>query len=67
MSLFGNWQKTTRLDRGLTQDGLAELSGISRAYISEIERGGNPSLFTVEIIVGALGHKLWEVFKEINL
>lgn len=35
---FGDFLKNTRLDRGLSQDELANLSNMTRAYISKVER-----------------------------
>jgi transcriptional regulator with XRE-family HTH domain len=41
---------------GLTQDGLAERTGLSTAYISEIERGiANPSAVVMAELAQALG------------
>jgi transcriptional regulator with XRE-family HTH domain len=36
---FGGALKETRLQKGLTQQELADFAGIDRAYISELERG----------------------------
>lgn len=48
-----------RLDTGLTQQQLAERSGISQADISRYERGlGNPTRTTIEALATVLGAHL---------
>jgi ribosome-binding protein aMBF1 (putative translation factor) len=48
-----------RLDAGLTQQQLAERSGISQADISRCERGmGNPTRTTLDALTAALGAHL---------
>lgn len=45
-----------RIEQGLTQQKLSELSGISQADISRLEGGtANPSLKTMQRIAAALG------------
>ncbi len=45
-----------RAERGLTQEALAELAGLTRTYLSEIERlKRNATLDSVERIADALG------------
>jgi transcriptional regulator with XRE-family HTH domain len=45
-----------RLEKGWTQDDLAEVTGLDRTYISGIERGRrNPSLLVIQRIALALG------------
>jgi XRE family transcriptional regulator, regulator of sulfur utilization len=45
-----------RLDAGVTQEQLAERSGISQADISRYERGlGNPTRATIDALAVALG------------
>ena len=45
-----------RIEKGLTQQKLSELTGISQADISRLEGGnGNPSLRTIQRIAEALG------------
>jgi len=53
---FGKALKTERLKRSLSQEALAELAGLSRNYVSSIERGKvSPSLTTLEKLSKALG------------
>lgn len=48
-----------RIAQGLTQQKLAELTGITQADISRLERGnGNPSLKTIQRIADALGKRV---------
>jgi transcriptional regulator with XRE-family HTH domain len=52
---FGERIRKLRKDRGLSQDGFADLCGFDRTYISGIERGRrNPSLLTIEALAKAL-------------
>lgn len=55
--------KSRRKTFGLSQQDLAEMSGVSLATIKDIERGkGNPSLNTVQKILDILGMEiLYEV------
>jgi len=56
---FGAILKAERLKRNLSQEALAELSGLSRNYVSSIERGmASPSLGTLEKLAKALGLSL---------
>lgn len=48
-----------RMEKGLTQQKLSELTGISQADISRLEGGnGNPSLRTLQRIAEALGKQV---------
>ncbi|WP_092359852.1 helix-turn-helix domain-containing protein [Collimonas sp. OK242] len=52
---FGERIRKLRKDRGLSQDGFADLCGFDRTYISGIERGRrNPSLLAIEALANAL-------------
>jgi transcriptional regulator with XRE-family HTH domain len=54
-SLFGQAVRKRRLALGLTQETVAELSGLHRTYLSDVERGArNPSLFIIARIARAL-------------
>ena len=60
--VFGNAVKAIRKEKSLSQEGLAELSGLSRAHISRIERFlYNPKLDTLFKVSNGLGVKLSEL------
>ena len=45
-----------RKEKGLTQEKLSELSGLSQQYISDLERGKrNPTIVTIYEVAQALG------------
>lgn len=53
-----------RAERGMTQEKVAELSGLSQQYISGLERGGrNPTVVTLFEISQALGVNYIELLK----
>lgn len=57
--------KMRRKTLGISQQDLAEMSGVSLATIKDIERGqGNPSLSTVEKILGILGMEIKYVVRQ---
>jgi transcriptional regulator with XRE-family HTH domain len=61
--LFGKKIKAIRKDREMTQERLAELSGLSLQYIGEIERGTrNPSLTSMESLSAAFDLPIAELF-----
>ncbi|MBX3055415.1 MAG: helix-turn-helix transcriptional regulator [Anaerolineae bacterium] len=63
---FGARIRTLRKDRGLSQEGLAELCGLDRTYISGIERGlRNVSLRNIETLAKALGVSISDLFEGI--
>lgn len=52
---FGDRLRKLRLERGLTQEELADIAGMHFTYIGQIERGiRNPSLINLEKIAKAL-------------
>jgi transcriptional regulator with XRE-family HTH domain len=54
--LVGRNVRRIRLEKGLTQERLAEASDLSQQYLSELERGvRNPTLKILAQIAGALG------------
>jgi transcriptional regulator with XRE-family HTH domain len=60
--LFGYAVKSIRKEKSLSQEKLAELSGLSRAHISRIERFlYNPKLDTLFKVSNGLGIKLSEL------
>ncbi|MFK5950084.1 MAG: helix-turn-helix transcriptional regulator [Methylococcales bacterium] len=52
--------KILRKEKGLTQEQLARLAGISRVTLGKLERSqlGSISLKTIDIILDALGYEL---------
>ena len=53
--LFGDNVKRERLRQGLTQDALAAEAGMSRSYLSDLERGlRNPSVHALGRLAMAL-------------
>ena len=61
---FGFAVKDRREALGLTQEEFAELAGIHRTYLSDIERGTrNVSLINIERVASALSLKISELFQ----
>lgn len=58
--------KTIRKEKGLTQEELSKLSGISRTIISGLENGTitNTQTSTIEAIAKALGVRTTEIFAD---
>lgn len=55
LKVFANNLRMYRLKKGLTQDGLAALTGLHRTYISAVERGKRSiALDNIEKIANAL-------------
>lgn len=64
---FGKCLQSARVNRGLSQEQLAELIDVDRTYISFLERGKrNPSLKLLNSLCLALGISLAEFFQEIE-
>jgi transcriptional regulator with XRE-family HTH domain len=62
--VFGQRIRALRHDRGLSQEGLAELAGVHRTYLSSLERGErNVSLDNIYAIAEALGVSPAELFE----
>lgn len=60
--IFASNCRRLRDEAGMTQDELAEASGLSGAYISEIERGNaNPTLATVQKLANGLNVHISEL------
>ena len=69
MSLIANkLGRVIRLERErrqLSQEALAELAGMNRSFIGEIERGeATPTIVTLQKLADALGMKLSELIKQ---
>ncbi len=57
-----------RLEQGLSQERLAELSGMHRNYIGAIERAERtPSIVQADRLARALGTSLAEMLRELGL
>ncbi|WP_082797732.1 helix-turn-helix domain-containing protein [Collimonas arenae] len=60
---FGERIRELRKERGLSQEGFADLCGFDRTYISGIERGlRNPSLIAIGALAKALKVSVEELF-----
>ncbi len=67
LKTFGRSVRSLRKQRGLSQESLAEACGLSRNYISDIERGvRNPGLLVIVGIARALRVSLRELIEEIE-
>lgn len=65
--MTGKVIRQLRLDSGLSQDKLVDKIDMSKAYLSEIERGLKmPSLPTIMRISKALNLNAWEIVKMIE-
>jgi transcriptional regulator with XRE-family HTH domain len=59
--------RAIRLDKNLSQEELAEASGLHRTYIGSVERGErNISLDNIEKIAKALGVDVSELFRKVQ-
>lgn len=64
---FGNALKRLRKDQKLSQEKLADLSGLDRSYISILERNLKlPSLYTILALASGLGIKASEFMIEME-
>ena len=62
---FGLAVRRRRTQAGISQERLAELAQVERAYVSALERGRrNPTLITLHRIASALGIPLPELLVE---
>ena len=64
---FGEAVRHTRLAQGLSQEELADRSGLDRSYIGGVERGErNPSVVAISQIAAGLGISMAALFAEIT-
>ena len=64
---FGKRLRTLRGEAGLSQEGLAELSGLHRNYIGGIERGEkNPTITSLRKVSKAFGISLSKLFRGLS-
>jgi transcriptional regulator with XRE-family HTH domain len=67
LKTFGRSVRRLRKQRGLSQETLAEACGLSRNYVSDIERGvRNPGLLVLVAMAKALKVPLRELVEEIE-
>ncbi|MDA8168717.1 MAG: helix-turn-helix transcriptional regulator [Nitrospiraceae bacterium] len=65
--VFGKRVRELRLKKGLSQENLAEMSGLHWTYIGSVERGErNISLKNIKKISDALGIRMTELFEGVN-
>lgn len=64
---FGRHIREARQQRNLTMEKLAEMTGLSRSYLSNVERNVNsPTISTLRVILDALGMSLTELFRNVE-
>ena len=65
---FGETVRSVRLDKGISQEALAELAGIDRSYMGGIERGEhNIALINIKRISDALETPISAVMEKSGL
>jgi Predicted transcriptional regulators len=64
LSRFGKTLRELRMERGLSQEKLAEMAGLDRNYVGMIERGErNPAVVNIVRLAKALGVKPSELLR----
>ena len=64
---FGKAVRKFRTAAGISQERLAELAGLNRTYLGDVERGErNVSIVNMEKIARALGAKLSDIVAEME-
>lgn len=67
LEIFGNTVRTLRIQKGLSQEALAELCNLHRTYIGGIERGErNVALMNILYIAKALDVLPTELFRDFD-
>jgi len=62
---LGRVIRRLRTERGISQEGLAAISGIDRTFMGEIERGeANPSFDVLQRIASGLTVRLSELIRQ---
>lgn len=62
--LFGKRLKSLRIEKKITQEQFAELSGLHKNYIGMVERGErNPSLINIEILAKGFDISISDLMK----
>lgn len=65
--LFGQVIRKFRTEKQISQESFADMCGLHRTYISDIERGlRNVSIENIEKMAKALDIKISEIFKEVE-
>jgi transcriptional regulator with XRE-family HTH domain len=65
---FGNTVRSIRLDKGISQEALADLAGIDRSYMGGVERGEhNLALINIKRISDALEMSISTVLEKAGL
>lgn len=61
-----NKMKKVRLERGLTQIQLSQISGLSQAYINELENGkkSNPSIIVLDKLAASLDVSISDILED---
>ena len=63
LELFGNNLRKYRLQKGLSQEKFAELAGLHRTYISDIERYKRSiSLANIQKLADPIGIEVYKLF-----
>lgn len=64
---YGQVIRSIRLEKNISQETLADLSGLHRTYMSDVELGKrNVSLENIDRIANALNISISEIFKRIE-
>ena len=62
---IGRVIRANRLQRGLSQEALAEIADLNRSYLGDIERGVCvPSITTLQKLSDAFGEKLSDIIAQ---